>query len=104
MNPRLAPPCWHCGQPAPSGAFIARTPEGKRDACCPGCAAAIETIYGMGLDDYYRIRQDDAPAPDARRAELDLALLKVLGTRTQTAKSEREARHAQGKDWINAGK
>ncbi|MCP4517227.1 MAG: hypothetical protein GY824_18620, partial [Delftia sp.] len=53
MNQRLAPPCWHCGQPAPSGAFIARTPEGKRDACCPGCAAAIETIYGMGLDDYY---------------------------------------------------
>ena len=38
------------------------------------------------------------------RYELDLALLKVLGTRTQTAKSEREARHAQGKDWINAGK
>ena len=77
MNQRLAPPCWHCGQPAPSGAFIARTPEGKRDACCPGCAAAIETIYGMGLDDYYRIRQDDAPAPDARRAELDLALFDI---------------------------
>ena len=77
MNQSLTPPCWHCGQPAPSGAFSARTPEGNRDACCPGCAAAIETIYGMGLDDYYRIRQDEAPAPDARRAELDLALFEI---------------------------
>ena len=77
MNQSLNPPCWHCGQPAPPGAFVARTPEGNRDACCPGCAAAIETIYGMGLDDYYRIRQDEAPAPDARRAELDLALFEI---------------------------
>ena len=38
------------------------------------------------------------------RYDLDLELLKVLGTRAQTAKTEREARHAQGKDWINAGK
>lgn len=38
------------------------------------------------------------------RYELDLELLKVLGKRAQTAKNEREARHAEGKDWINAGK
>ena len=38
------------------------------------------------------------------RYDLDLELLKVLGTRAQTAKNEREVRHAQGKDWINAGK
>ncbi|MGB1465632.1 MAG: heavy metal translocating P-type ATPase metal-binding domain-containing protein, partial [Alcanivorax nanhaiticus] len=48
--------CWHCGNQAPAGAFQARTPEGSRDACCPGCAAAIETIYGLGLDDYYTVR------------------------------------------------
>ncbi|HIL23089.1 MAG TPA: hypothetical protein EYG20_07390, partial [Alcanivorax sp.] len=45
--------CWHCSNPAPTGAFPAQTPDGPRDACCPGCAAAIETIYGLGLDDYY---------------------------------------------------
>ena len=77
MNKSLTLPCWHCGQPAPQGAFPARTPDGERDACCPGCAAAIETIYGMGLDDYYQTRQDKAPTPDSRRAELDLALFEL---------------------------
>ncbi len=77
MNQSLSLPCWHCGQTAPQGAFPARTPDGMRDACCPGCAAAIETIYGMGLDDYYQMRQDRAPTPDSRRAELDLALFEL---------------------------
>ncbi len=69
--------CWHCGNPAPAGAFPARTPEGDRDACCPGCAAAIETIYGLGLDDYYQMRQDAAPQPDDQRQALDEALFDV---------------------------
>ncbi|MCG8392735.1 MAG: cadmium-translocating P-type ATPase [Pseudomonadales bacterium] len=77
MNQSLTLPCWHCGLPAPQGAFPARTPDGNRDACCPGCAAAIETIYGLGLDDYYQIRQDRAPTPDNQRAELDLALFDI---------------------------
>ncbi|MEP5232442.1 MAG: heavy metal translocating P-type ATPase [Alloalcanivorax sp.] len=69
--------CWHCSNPAPAGAFPAQTPDGPRDACCPGCAAAIETIYGLGLDDYYQMRQDAAPQPDDQRQALDCALFSV---------------------------
>lgn len=69
--------CWHCSNPAPAGAFPAQTPDGPRDACCPGCAAAIETIYGLGLDDYYLMRQDAAPQPDDQRQALDCALFAV---------------------------
>jgi len=69
--------CWHCSNPAPAGAFSAQTPDGPRDACCPGCAAAIETIYGLGLDDYYLMRQDAAPQPDDQRRALDCALFAV---------------------------
>lgn len=69
--------CWHCGNPAPVGAFQARTPEGPRDACCPGCAAAIETIYGLGLDDYYAVRESQAPVPDETRTALNRALFRV---------------------------
>jgi len=51
--------CRHCGLPAPSG----------RDFCCPGCAAAFETIQGLGLGNYYRQRVLDpagrAPRPDS---------------------------------------
>lgn len=69
--------CWHCGNPAPAGAFSAHTPDGSRDACCPGCAAAIETIYGLGLDDYYQMRQDSGPQPNDQRQTLDCALFDV---------------------------
>ena len=69
--------CWHCGNPAPAGAFQARTPDGPRDACCPGCAAAIETIYGLGLDDYYAVRESQAPVPDETRTALNRALFRV---------------------------
>lgn len=69
--------CWHCGNLAPAGAFQARTPEGSRDACCPGCAAAIETIYGLGLDDYYTVRESEAPVPDDTRTALNRALFQV---------------------------
>ena len=36
-----------------------------------------------------------------QRYGLDLELLRVLARRAQTAKLEREARNAGGKDWIN---
>ena len=39
-----------------------------------------------------------------QRYGLDLELLQVLARRAQTAKVEREARNAEGKDWINGGK
>jgi len=65
--------CWHCGNDAPHP-VMARTPDKEVPACCSGCAAAIETIHGLGLGDYYHFRGDqwaDVPAPGE---ELSLAL------------------------------
>ncbi|MCW3476761.1 heavy metal translocating P-type ATPase, partial [Limobrevibacterium gyesilva] len=50
--------CAHCGLPAPAG----------RRFCCPGCAAAFETIQGLGLGSYYARRVLD-PAARAPRPE-----------------------------------
>ncbi|MDE2574160.1 MAG: cadmium-translocating P-type ATPase [Rhodospirillales bacterium] len=50
--------CAHCGLPAPAA----------RRFCCPGCAAAFETIQGLGLGRYYTQRVLDPagrpPRPD----------------------------------------
>ena len=63
MNALAPQVCAHCGQPA--GAQF----------CCSGCAAAFETIQGLGLGSYYASRVLDpaarAPRPDpAPRPEL----------------------------------
>lgn len=51
--------CVHCGLPAPTG----------RRFCCPGCAAAFETIQTLGLGRYYAQRLLD-PALRAPRPEV----------------------------------
>ncbi len=58
--------CAHCGLAAPAGQRF----------CCPGCAAAFETIQGLGLGRYYEQRLLDpalrAPRPEsAERWDLD---------------------------------
>ncbi len=58
--------CAHCGLPAGEG----------RRFCCPGCAAAYETIRGLGLGRYYEQRRLDpaarAPRPEtAERLDLE---------------------------------
>ncbi|MDE2583201.1 MAG: heavy metal translocating P-type ATPase metal-binding domain-containing protein, partial [Rhodospirillales bacterium] len=59
--------CAHCGAPAPPG----------RRFCCAGCAAAFETIQGLGLGRYYRQRLLDPasrpPRPEATEPRHDLA-------------------------------
>jgi Cu2+-exporting ATPase len=50
--------CLHCGLPAPPG----------RRFCCPGCAAAYDTIQVLGLGRYYEQRLLD-PAKRAPRPE-----------------------------------
>ncbi len=52
--------CAHCGQTSPGGARF----------CCPGCAAAAETITAMGLGRYYAERVLD---PAARPPRPDVA-------------------------------
>ena len=53
--------CFHCGEGLPSEPVWVEIAGARAPVCCSGCAAAAEWIGGMGLDDYYRLRQGDAP-------------------------------------------
>ena len=63
--------CFHCGLPVPAGAGFGFQAGGQwRAFCCAGCEAVSRAISGLGLDDYYRLR-DTAPAtPDGEPADL----------------------------------
>ena len=50
------PLCAHCGEPVASGERF----------CCPGCAAAFETINALGLGQYYARRVLDPTARPTR--------------------------------------
>ena len=53
--------CWHCGQPAPAASPWSAVVDGaSRTMCCPGCAAAAQTIADAGLADYYDNRTEFA--------------------------------------------
>lgn len=65
--------CWHCGTPT-ARPVQARTPDGEVPACCAGCAAAVETIHGLGLGDYYCFRGEQLASIPAAGEELSLAL------------------------------
>ena len=57
--------CFHCGLPVPSGsAFRFEHAQGVRNFCCAGCEAVSSAIHGLGLDDYYRLRQENPARPD----------------------------------------
>lgn len=78
--------CWHCGKTDTSHPFSARTPDGEKPACCAGCAAAIEMVHDLGLDDYYLMRSDAAPLVDQSDHERTLALFdmpELLATHVQ---------------------
>ncbi len=67
--------CFHCGLPLDATAFPVVLDGARRDTCCRGCQAVVQTIVDNGLAAYYRNRT--APAPVARDrdpvlAELDL--------------------------------
>ncbi|MCK0538676.1 heavy metal translocating P-type ATPase [Alcanivorax quisquiliarum] len=66
--------CWHCGEDTGSTPFTARTPDGLRNACCAGCAAAVEMIHRMGLSDYYQLRTENAPLAALDENDRTLAL------------------------------
>jgi len=75
--------CLHCGLPAPAG---------ERFCCagCAGCEAVSSFISGIGLADYYRLRQalPATPVPGASRAEL--ALYDEPVTQSRFAREARE--------------
>ena len=56
--------CFHCGEPVGADASLSARVAGRlQPVCCIGCQAACEWIGGLGLADYYRMR--DATAPRA---------------------------------------
>lgn len=72
MVAQLAPPfafpavaaaghCCHCGSEARSG----------EEFCCTGCAGAHALIQGLGLEQYYSLRDKAAPVPAAEEAAVD---------------------------------
>ena len=61
--------CFHCGEPLGEGdALFATIGARSHPVCCIGCRAAVEWIDGLGLADYYRLREGTgeraAPADD----------------------------------------
>lgn len=61
--------CRHCGGPLAG--------ESAEGFCCRGCAAAYETVRGLGLESYYRRRALDPDArpirPEGEPPQFDLA-------------------------------
>ena len=56
--------CFHCGLPVPAGTrFGFRAGPEWRAFCCAGCEAVSHSISGLGLDDYYRLREAPGPRP-----------------------------------------
>ena len=56
--------CYHCGEPLPAKGQYSLVIDGQpRPMCCPACVAVSETILGAGLDDYYRLRDQQASRP-----------------------------------------
>ena len=57
--------CAHCGEPVPEGGLVALIANVSCPVCCHGCAAAAQWIHECGLDDYYRLRDECPPRPEA---------------------------------------
>jgi Cu2+-exporting ATPase len=58
--------CFHCNEPLPiknPHAFKADIAGQTQFFCCPACKTVAQTIHNLGLDQYYRQRNDKAPIP-----------------------------------------
>lgn len=62
----MAESCFHCGEPIPTGTRLSVRVEGsEQPVCCIGCQHAAQWIVDARLSDYYRLREDPAPQPEA---------------------------------------
>ena len=61
--------CVHCAEPVPAGAPQVEIEGAIVPVCCAGCAAAARWIHDAGLGDYYRLRSESAPRPEAEAAD-----------------------------------
>jgi len=59
------PTCFHCRLDLPKGkSYMLEINHQKAYFCCPGCQAVTQTILGLGLENYYKHR-DDSNVPVA---------------------------------------
>ncbi len=56
--------CFHCGESLPPAPAMAEVDGAERAFCCSGCSAAARWIVDASLQDYYRLRQNDAAKID----------------------------------------
>ncbi|TSA21519.1 MAG: cadmium-translocating P-type ATPase [Betaproteobacteria bacterium] len=68
-------PCYHCGEPVPTGTdypirMTEAAAETRQPACCRGCQAVAQTIIDSGNADYYRLRTDLPKTPEAALDEI----------------------------------
>ena len=89
-------PCFHCGEPVPSGAhYPIRYQERMEATCCPGCQAVAQTIIDSGNADYYRLRTNLPKTPEAALEELkNLKLYDLPEVQQSFVKSEGGLREA----------
>lgn len=97
-------PCFHCGEPVPSGADYpiryreSRQPDAPtliKPACCIGCQAVAQTIIDSGNADYYRLRTDLPKTPEAALEELrNLKLYDLPEVQQSFVRAEGEQREA----------
>jgi Cu2+-exporting ATPase len=68
--------CFHCGLAVVPGLPYGVHAQGRwQPVCCAGCEAVAGSILGLGLDDYYRLRElPGTPGAVQAPAESELAL------------------------------
>jgi Cu2+-exporting ATPase len=82
------PLCFHCSEPVPPDCRLtANVGDAARNVCCRGCQAAAEWIDGLGLADYYRLREGPAArsTADSVYAEWDRPRLARMHVRSLAA-------------------
>lgn len=91
-------PCYHCGEPVPSGArwHVAILGE-QRDMCCPGCQAVAQAIVAGGLESYYSHRTEHSVNPQAlpRALQDELEMLDRSDVQQRYVHSEGDQQHIQ---------
>ena len=91
-------PCYHCGEPVPSGSrWYVTILDEQRDMCCPGCQAVAEAIVSGGLESYYRHRTEPSVNPEAlpRTLQDELEMLDRSEVQERYVQSEGELHHIQ---------
>ena len=79
--PTFTQPCYHCGLATPTQNPIRDLKSGKtgnstvdnkeKIFCCSGCLGAYHIISGMGLEDYYRLREGESSSLQPEDSDID---------------------------------